>query len=98
MSKSTNISFKVDPELKKEVETIYARYGMTLSQALKIFMYESKNSKGLPFDLRTEASWNEETIAAIREAESISKDPNVKSYNNMEDLLRDLNSEDGEDE
>ena len=94
MAKNASINVKIDSELKKDVENIYARYGMTLSQALKIFLYESKNSKGLPFDLRTDESWNEETIAAIRETEALSKDPNAKTYTDLNELFRDLKSDD----
>jgi DNA-damage-inducible protein J len=98
MAKTASVSVKVDSELKKQVEDIYARYGMTLSQAVKIFLYESRNEKGLPFDLRTEESFNEETIAAMREAEALSRDPNAKGYTDLDELFRDLNSEDDEDE
>ena len=33
---------------------------------------------------------NKETIAAMKEAETIAKDPSVKSYSDVEELLKDL--------
>lgn len=33
---------------------------------------------------------NKETIEAMLEAERIARDPNVKGYDNVEDLFRDL--------
>ena len=36
---------------------------------------------------------NKETIEAVLEAERIARDPNVKHYDNVEDLFRDLENE-----
>lgn len=36
---------------------------------------------------------NKETIEAMLEAERIARDPNVKGYDNVEDLFRDLENE-----
>jgi addiction module RelB/DinJ family antitoxin len=52
MSKSASMYIRIDPEIKSEVETIYARYGMSVTEAINIFLYQSRNIGGLPFDLR----------------------------------------------
>ena len=44
---------------------------------------------GLPFDVRVEQP-NKETIAAMLEAERISRDPSVKRYSDVEEALRAL--------
>jgi hypothetical protein len=36
---------------------------------------------------------NEETIAALREADEICRDPNAKKYNNVQDLFAELRAE-----
>lgn len=41
-------------------------------------------TRGVPFPVE----YNKETMAAMVEAKSISHDPNVPSYSNMEDLLK----------
>jgi DNA-damage-inducible protein J len=38
--------------VKSEVEAIYSRYGMSITDAINVFLYQSKNVGGLPFDLR----------------------------------------------
>jgi len=43
---------RIDPDIKTEVEKIYNRYGMSLTEAINIFIYQSRNVGGLPFDLR----------------------------------------------
>ena len=51
MGKTSSVSVRVEPELKKQLEIIYARHGMTVAQAVRLFLNESVNKKGLPFDL-----------------------------------------------
>jgi len=43
---------RIDPQVKADVEAIYARYGMSITDAVNVFLYTSKNIGGLPFDLR----------------------------------------------
>ena len=61
MAKTSSMYIRIDPEIKTEVETIYKRYGMSLTDAINIFIYQSRNVGGLPFNLRTEEQRNEPT-------------------------------------
>lgn len=70
MAKSASISMKVDPQIKAEAESIYGSLGMTLTEAIKIFLHKSILEGGLPFDVR-QPRYNSETEAAIREARDI---------------------------
>lgn len=70
MSKSASLYIRVDPAVKAEVESIYSNYGISLTDAVNIFLYKSKTVGGLPFDLRPEYP-NEETLAAMKESEDI---------------------------
>jgi addiction module RelB/DinJ family antitoxin len=54
MAKTSSMYIRIDPEIKTEVEGIYARYGMSLTDAINIFIYQSRNVGGLPFNLRRE--------------------------------------------
>ena len=60
MAKTSNMYIRIDPNIKTEVETIYKRYGMSLTDAINIFIYQSRNVGGLPFDLRAD-NWRNET-------------------------------------
>jgi len=55
MAKSVNINIRVDSELKRKAESVYAELGMNLSTALNVFLRASVRSNGLPFDLRLNA-------------------------------------------
>ena len=52
MPKSSSMYIRIDPVIKTEVEKIYNQYGMSLTDAINIFIYQSRNVGGLPFDLR----------------------------------------------
>ena len=56
MSKSVNINIRVDSELKRQAEEVYAELGMNLSAALNVFLRASVRSNGMPFDLRLTAT------------------------------------------
>ena len=47
--KDTTFQVRINSEIKKAVEEIYARTGMTLTDAFNIFIQQSINVEGLPF-------------------------------------------------
>jgi len=52
MSKSANLNIRVDPKVKDGAEAVYEKYGMTLADAVNVFLHRSISVGGLPFDLR----------------------------------------------
>ena len=87
---SSNISIRMDSDLKSAAEALFDELGMSLSTAFNIFVRQSLREGGIPFKI-TEGRPNQETVAAMLEAERIAKDPSVKGYNNVDDLFADLN-------
>lgn len=67
IAKSASISMRVNPQIKAEAESIYGSLGMTLSEAINIFLHKSILEGGLPFDVR-QPRYNSEVEAAIHEA------------------------------
>ncbi|MBP3617995.1 MAG: type II toxin-antitoxin system RelB/DinJ family antitoxin [Lachnospiraceae bacterium] len=88
---SSNISIRMDSDLKSAAEALFDELGMSLSTAFNIFVRQSLREGGIPFKI-TEGRPNQETVAAMLEAERIAKDPTVKGYNNVDDLFADLNA------
>ena len=41
--------FRINPEVRKEVEAVYAKSGVSFTQAINIFIQQSINVDGLPF-------------------------------------------------
>ena len=86
---TTNISIRMDSELKAQADALFAELGMNLSTAFNIFVRQSLREGGIPFEIKLEQP-NKETVAAMLEAEKIAKDPNVKHYTNLDELFEDL--------
>jgi len=88
MAKTANMYIRIDPQVKSDVEAIYAQYGMSLADAVNVFLYASRNTGGLPFDLRPSVP-NAETLEAIEEGNEIIKSWKGR-FSNGDYLLRKL--------
>ena len=49
--KTDMFRFRINPDVRKEVEAIYEKNGLSLTQAINIFIQQSINSGGLPFQV-----------------------------------------------
>ena len=92
MPKTASLNIRLDSEVKKNAEAVYSRYGLSLAEAVTVFVHQSCNVGGMPFDLRPKRP-NAETLAAMAEAERISRDPSVKGYKDMKALFEDLDAD-----
>ena len=86
---TTNVSIRMDTELKAQADELFAELVMNLSTAFNIFVRQSLREGGIPFEIRTDRP-NKETIAAMLEAENIAKDPKVKGYTDLDEMFADL--------
>lgn len=86
---TTNISIRMDSDLKSQADALFSELGMNLSTAFNIFVRQSLRDGGIPFEIKMNQP-NKETMAAMLEAERIAKDPNVKHYSDVEEALREL--------
>ena len=84
---TTNISIRMDADLKAQADALFAELGMNLSTAFNIFVRQSLREGGIPFEVKLEQP-NKETIAAMLEAERIAKDPSVKGYRQVHDQFQ----------
>ena len=65
MSKSTQITARIDPKLKRETEKIFNELGLSTTQAITLFFKQVTLRQGLPF---TVSIPNAETQRAINDA------------------------------
>lgn len=86
---TTNISIRMDSDLKAQADALFTELGMNLSTAFNIFVRQSLREGGIPFDISLNQP-NKETVAAMLEAERIAKDPSVKGYTDLNELFADL--------
>lgn len=86
---TTNISIRMDSDLKAQADTFFGELGMNLSTAFNIFVRQSLREGRIPFEISLDKP-NRETVAAMMEAERIAKDPFVKGYTDLDELFADL--------
>lgn len=93
-AKTASINVRVTKEVKAQAEELFASFGITLSDAINMFLHKSLMVEGLPFDLK-QPKYNKETIAAFKEAEDIlsGKIP-AKRYNSVSEMMDDVFKED----
>jgi DNA-damage-inducible protein J len=65
MTKTTMITARVDPKLKRDTEKVLKNLGLTTSQAITLFFNQINLRKGLPFAV---ALPNTQTAQAIESA------------------------------
>ena len=86
---TTNISIRMDSELKKQADLLFEELGMNITTAFNIFVRQALREGKIPFDISINNP-NKRTVAAMIEAERISKDSSVKGYTDIDELLTDL--------
>jgi len=97
MAKTASLNIRIDPETKQGAESLYSQFGITLTDAVMMFLRQSLLVGGLPFELR-QPRYNAETEAAMQEARDImSGKIQAKSYESVEELFADLEAEDADD-
>jgi len=98
MLKSANLHIRIDPETKASAEELFSTFGITVSDAVIMFLRQSLLVGGLPFELR-QPRYNAETEAAIQEARDIMAGKvYAKSYSSLDEFYADLDSEEDNDE
>lgn len=86
---TTNITIRMDANLKAQAEALFNELGMNLSTAFNIFVRQSLREGAIPFKIHLEKP-NAETIAAMEEAKRIANDPSVKGYTDINELFAEL--------
>lgn len=90
----TSISIRMDAELKRQFEEFCADVGMSMTTAFTVFAKKTVRENKIPFPLDRETP-NEETRAAIEETRKMIEDPSYgKSYMDVDEMMRDLNTND----
>ena len=86
------IQVKLEEKLKKEADNLFADLGFDTQTAIRIFLKQAVKWHGLPFEVN-QLTPNTETIAAIKEADKIGKNKNVKKYSCFTELLDEVKAE-----
>ncbi len=88
---TTNVSIRMDSELKKQADAFFGTLGMNITTAFNIFVRQSLREGRIPFEISLNQP-NKETIEAMLEGERIAKDSSIKGYRDLDALFADLKS------
>ena len=83
----TYVRARIDQATKALATEALEAMGLSVSDAIRLFMLRVADEKRLPFEVRIP---NKETLAAMAELEA----GGGKSFDSIEDLLADLNADD----
>jgi len=93
MVKTANLNIRIDPQTKKGAEDLFLMFGITISDAVNIFLKQSIMVGGLPFEMK-QPRYNADTEAAMQEARDIiSGKKKTKSYSSADELFEELDAE-----
>jgi DNA-damage-inducible protein J len=89
-TKTANINVRLYPELKAEAESVFSFHGLSLPDAITVFLNHACHVGGFPFELKG-ARWNDpESLAALEESNQIVANPGAyKHFKNAADLIAD---------
>lgn len=90
MAKTANINIRIEPDVKAAAENLFSSFGITVSDAVNIFIRKSLMEGGIPFSVR-QPRFSPETEAAMQEARDIASGRvPAKHYHSAEEMLKDL--------
>ena len=85
---NVSVQARIKPELKAQAERVFDAIGLSMGDAIRLFLQQSVNMGGLPFQPMAKHP-NAETIAALDELES----GNGKRFATVEELFADLEAD-----
>ena len=80
---------RIDRDIKEQAGALFSGLGLDMSGAVNMFLHQCVLRGGIPFAIEM-PHYKQSTLVAMEEARRISRDPNVPSYDNMDDLKRAL--------
>ena len=88
-TKKSNLTIRIEPELKDEASALFKSLGLDLSAATGIFYMQAIRCHGLPFEVKVNEP-NEITYKAMEDTEN-NRDMHGP-YNSVKELMEALNA------
>jgi DNA-damage-inducible protein J len=87
MATTTMVHVRIDEHVKARATKALAAMGLSVSDAVRVLLTRVAAEKALPFDIRVP---NKASAEAMEEA----RRGGLRSFDNVQDLMADLNAED----
>ena len=82
---TTPTQIRIDSNIKREATALFSSLGLDMSSAVNLFLHQCVLRGGLPFAVEV-PQYSDKTLNAMAEARKISRDPDIKGYDSMEEL------------
>ena len=94
MTKTATINMRIEPTVKAQAEDVFSSFGISIADAINIFLHASIMEGGFPFQPKL-PRYNKETLLAIDEARAIMDGKmEAKRYPSLSALLKDVEDND----
>ncbi len=89
MAKTANLNIRIDPKTKEEAEKLFSNFGITITDAVNLFLHQSLLSGGLPFSVKLPEP-NAATLTARKEIEEMITKKSSTSSQSVDDFFKDM--------
>ena len=94
MTKTATINMRIEPAVKAQAEDVFSSFGISITDAINIFLHASIMEGGFPFQPK-QPRYSKETLLAIQEARAIMDGKmEAKRYPSLSALLKDVEDND----
>ena len=93
MAQTTLIQVRIDEDIKRKADALFADLGFDTPTAIRIFLNQSIRREGMPFEV-AKPQPNAETLSAM--LEGLERYP--KTYNNFREIIEEIDKEIAEEE
>ena len=96
MTKKTNISFRVDEDLKKDADDLFKNLGLNTSVVLNSFLTSCVREQEIPYKISMKSPEPSEKLKeALKEVEDMESGKiKTKAYHNVREMFEDILNED----
>jgi len=90
MAKTAKLNIRIDPDTKEAAEKLFANFGITITDAVNMFLHQSILTGGLPFSVKIPQP-NASTLSAMQDIEDMVNGKTPSSPQSVDDFFKEMN-------
>lgn len=90
VAKTANLNIRIDPSTKETAEKLFSNFGITITDAVNMFLHQSIIAGGLPFAVKIPQP-NIDTLAAMQDTENMINSKTYTSSQSVDDFFKEMN-------
>ncbi|MCL2321476.1 MAG: type II toxin-antitoxin system RelB/DinJ family antitoxin [Oscillospiraceae bacterium] len=87
MPETTNISIRMEKEVKEQAENLFSEFGMNITTAFNIFVREALRKRKFPCEISLPEDYNLDTIKTINDAR---RGIDIQKFTSTEEMFEEL--------